>query len=306
MIYQNINGDCLDVMASMPDNSFTACITDPPYGLSMMGRGWDYAVPGPDYWKQAYRLLPPGGMVFAFGGTRTYHHLTLALEQSGFEIRDCFNWVHYQGLPKGRNIGKAMVSEFGDHEAAAKWAGYNSALCPAWEPIIVAMKPHEGSFAENALKWGVSGFNVGNARGPGGRHPKNLLHDGSDEVAEQLQHADRLVYCKKASGEERDLGLESLPLVRAGGMSARNDGSLDGHITYRRNDHPTVKPIGLMRYFVRLATMPFTTRILDPFAGSGSTGCACAIEGIDYVGIDTVEKYTMYSDMRMEYWKGRL
>jgi site-specific DNA-methyltransferase (adenine-specific) len=200
MIYQ---GDCLDILPTIEANSIDSIVTDPPYGLSFMGKDWDYGVPGVHFWVEALRVAKPGAFLLAFGGTRTFHRLTVAIEDAGWEIRDCIGWLYGSGFPKSHNIG----------------AGWGTALKPAWEPIIVARKPFTGTVANNVLKYGTGAMNIdgcrvdskprltgtrnplassgsGNcylgsdgknqmaydANPPAGRWPANLIHDGSDEV----------------------------------------------------------------------------------------------------------------------------
>ena len=100
------NGDCLEVLRKCPDNYIDAIVTDPPYGLSFMGKKWDYDVPSVEIWKECLRVLKPGGHLLAFGGTRTYHRLVVAIEDAGFEIRDQIQWIYSQGFPKSQNIQK--------------------------------------------------------------------------------------------------------------------------------------------------------------------------------------------------------
>lgn len=101
-------GDCLDVMRTMADCSVDAVVTDPPYGLSFMGKAWDYDVPGVDVWREILRVLKPGGHLLAFAGTRTQHRMAVAIEDAGFEIRDMIAWVYGSGFPKSQNVGKAI------------------------------------------------------------------------------------------------------------------------------------------------------------------------------------------------------
>lgn len=195
-------GDCREVMASMEPDSFTAIVTDPPYGLSFMGKDWDHGVPGVPFWTEALRVLKPGGMLFAFGGTRTYHRLACAIEDAGFELRDCMAWLYGSGFPKSLDVSKSIDRHLGNKrdrvpasgglnhnprlnddgwkgagcssatmdsarpasKEAQTWQGYGTALKPAWEPIIVAMKPTDGTFAQNALAHGVAGLNVDRGR----------------------------------------------------------------------------------------------------------------------------------------------
>lgn len=112
-----IHGDCLDVMRGMPDASVDAVVTDPPYGLSFMGKDWDHGVPGDVFWREALRVAKPGAALLAFGGTRTFHRLAVAIEDAGWRIYDCLSWMYGQGFPKHRTH-----------------------LKPAWEPIVFASK----------------------------------------------------------------------------------------------------------------------------------------------------------------------
>ena len=137
------HGDCLEVMPTLDADSVDAIISDPPYGLSFMGKAWDHGVPGEVFWREALRVAKPGAHLLAFGGTRTFHRLTVAIEDAGWEIRDCVMWVYGSGFPKSHN---------------GEWGG--TALKPAWEPIIVARKPLIGTVAANVLAHGTGGINV--------------------------------------------------------------------------------------------------------------------------------------------------
>jgi len=229
------HGDCRVVMAAMPENSVDSVCTDPPYGLSkepnvaevlthwlagddyahpgngFMGNSWDSFVPGPLTWKEAYRVLKPGGWLLAFFGTRTYDLGTIAIRLAGFEVRDMVDWLYGSGFPKGGNRD-----------------GKGTCLKPAHEPIVLARKPLIGSVSANEERFGTGALNIdacrigydmadtnpatnplhrklagyanGNAsdagsssyslkdgsgeRNPntGGRWPANIAHDGSDEV----------------------------------------------------------------------------------------------------------------------------
>lgn len=192
------NGNNLDVLREFPDNSIDSIVTDPPYGLSFMGKKWDYSVPGVDTWKECLRVLKPGGHLLAFGGTRTYHRLVVNIEDAGFEIRDQIAWVFSSGFPKALDIGKAVDQiEGNEREIVAKmnkcetglnngltvnsgWSGafdvtqgfseaegWKTALKPALEPICLARKPiSEKTIAENFIKHGVGGLNIDKCRVP--------------------------------------------------------------------------------------------------------------------------------------------
>jgi site-specific DNA-methyltransferase (adenine-specific) len=145
-----IHGDCLEVMRKMESNSISAIITDPPYGLKFMGKDWDKGIPGVPFWTEMLRICKPGSFLLAFGGTRTFHRLTCAIEDAGWEIRDCLMWLYGSGFPKSHN-------NFG-------LEGYGTALKPSWEPIIMAMKPCDGTFKQNAEKWGQAGIHIDECR----------------------------------------------------------------------------------------------------------------------------------------------
>ncbi len=364
MAIQLIQGDCLDVMRDIADNSVDAIVTDPPYGLSFMGKKWDYDVPKVEIWEECLRVLKPGGHLLAFAGTRTQHRMAVNIEDAGFEIRDMIAWVYGSGFPKSLNIGKAVdkiqgnereeigrvkrtgksVGAFEGNNLETKgnseWEGWGTALKPALEPITVARKPiSEKSIAENVLKWGTGGINIDESRvegepwkahtatglahvkfftkgsckeikknpHPAGRFPANFIHDGSDEVLDLFPEtksgggnknpetsniyggnsllpsktkrnnqtyepdsgsAARFFYCAKASKSERNAGLP------------------DG----QTSTHPTVKPVKLLEYLVRLVT-PNNGLCLDPFMGSGTTGVASKNLNRKFIGIELDEEY---------------
>jgi DNA modification methylase len=106
-------GDCLQLMPALKENSVDSIVTDPPYGWAFMGKDWDYGVPGVHFWKEALRVAKPGAHLLAFGGSRTYHRLTCAIEDAGWEIRDCIMWVYGSGFPKSHDVSKAIDREAG-------------------------------------------------------------------------------------------------------------------------------------------------------------------------------------------------
>jgi len=207
-----LHGNCLEVMATLDAESVDSIVTDPPYGLSFMGKDWDHSVPGEAFWREALRVAKPGAHLLAFGGSRTYHRLACAIEDAGWEIRDCIMWVYGSGFPKSHDVSKAIDREAG---ATTAWQGWGTALKPAYEPIIVARKPLIGTVAANVQQYGTGAINVDGCRvettdnrdrlGSGakgsngcygdsvtynsyshtsGRWPANFIHDGSDEVME--------------------------------------------------------------------------------------------------------------------------
>ena len=186
-------GDNIESLKKLEANSVDSVVTDPPYGLSFMNKKWDHQVPSVDFWKEVYRVLKPGGHVLSFGGTRTYHRMTVNIEDAGFEIRDQIMWLYGSGFPKSHNIGKSVdkirgnerevVGETAPRGAAihgggqsvgvpdiltkgtSEWEGWGTALKPANEPICVARKPlSEKTIADNVLRWGTGGINIDGCR----------------------------------------------------------------------------------------------------------------------------------------------
>ena len=104
------HGDCIEVMRELPDASVDAVVTDPPYELGFMGKGWDASgiAYHPEVWANALRILKPGGHLLAFGGTRTWHRLAVAIEDAGFEVRDSIAWMYGSGFPKSLDVSKAI------------------------------------------------------------------------------------------------------------------------------------------------------------------------------------------------------
>ena len=296
-------GDCKEQMAKMSDNSVDSIVTDPPYGLEFMGKEWDKGVPPIGYWLEALRIVKTGGYLLSFGGSRTYHRMACAIEDAGFEIRDQIMWVYGSGFPKSLNVGKA-IDKVAGHAQTKKWEGWGTALKPAHEPIVMARKPFAGKVASNVLSYGTGALNIdscririsagdepsagnrtrtfGNEKAvvPGGeasggwspstkgRWPANFIHDGSDGVTELLSESARFFYCAKANKKERNAGL--------------------GYA--KTNHHPTVKPLALMRYLVRLVTPP-SGIVFDPFLGSGTTAVAAILEGFEWSGCEITPEY---------------
>jgi hypothetical protein len=201
MKHKLIHGDCLEKLKELPDNSVDSVVTDPPYGLSFMGKKWDYDVPSVEVWAECLRVLKPGGHLLAFAGTRTQHRMAVRIEDAGFEIRDMIAWVYGSGFPKSLDVSKAIDKAAGaerevierhiqsatrpnEHagatahitmpnswditapatDAARQWEGWGTALKPALEPITVARKPLEGTVAANVLAHGTGALNVDGCR----------------------------------------------------------------------------------------------------------------------------------------------
>lgn len=221
---------------------------------------------------------------------------------------------------------------------AARFVGWDRALRPGFEPVIVAVKPLRGTVAENALRYGTGGLHVDACRlergdadagqemmiDPRGGYPANVAMDDvtaqaldemSGPVTKSGEGASAFFYVAKASSSERDKGLEDLPPLTAGERSDREDGAagINGYAGTRgeggRNPHPTVKPTALMRWLVRLASPPGAHApdladrpvILDPFTGSGSTGVAAMAEGVRFIGCELMPEYAEVARRRLQH-----
>jgi len=458
-------GRNLDVLPTLADASVDAIVTDPPYELGFMGRSWDasgiaYSV---DMWAQCLRVLKPGGHLVAFGGTRTYHRMTVAIEDAGFEIRDSLHWLYGSGFPKGADISKALDKRrddrteilrvtawlksardaagwtsarlneaFGFHSAgmaqhwttqgkaaavptpaqwdrlrellgfddaeivsvvaelngrkgllgeawaqrrvtgqrttglgtgrgsvpvirdtgsrdvtapssidAQRWQGWNTALKPAHEPIVLARKTTGiASTAANVLRHGTGALNIDACRTgdpSGGRWPTNVVLSHSpllDEYDTPVGDAcaDGCVPGCPAVDLDAQSGTRTSGKMRAGTQRSNREGwagrmpAATGSETYgdsggasrffpafryeakapaserpRLPDgtaHPTVKPLALMRWLVRLVTQPGGL-VLDPFAGTGTTLEAAAVEGFRAVGVEEHEPYADLCRIRL-------
>ena len=310
------------------DNQFARRQAQMP-STGFMGKEWDGGDVAfrPETWAAVMAVMKPGAHLIAFSGSRTYHRMACAIEDAGFEIRDQMQWVFGSGFPKSHNVGN----------------GFGTALKPAHEPIVLARKPFKGTVAGNMLEHGVGGINIDGCRigtskavpasakvvgaslhtvsmpgyegGTGfdpnvGRWPANVLHDGSDEV------------------------VAAFPVTAAGTDKSRHNGAFDSvakgheypHTTHGHADaagsaarffysskadaadrcgskHPTVKPTDLMAYLCRLVT-PAGGTVLDPFAGSGSTGMACLREGFDAILIEREAEYVADIERRLAHVAG--
>lgn len=376
-IDQIILGDNMVTMKSWPDGQIDALVSDPPYGLSFMGRNWDKGVPAEPFWREAYRVLKPGAYCLAFGGSRTFHRMGVAIEDAGFEIRDCLSWLYGSGFPKNHDVSKAIDKKLGvEREVvgttvghkdvdsnshgwapgvtqrqidvphtkpgspeAQEWDGWGTALKPSWEPIIMARKPCEGTVAENVMKYGTGAINIdgnriGESGGAGifldrdaagnqirtkeerGRWPANTIFDGSDEAMAglpdekdphtgEIASVSRYFYCAKPSMNERNEGLGNLPDVKGGVYKFGEDGSMGNKIAVKKNIHPTVKPVQLMRHLVRMVCKEGGI-VFDPFSGSGTTLVAAIKENCRFLGCEITPDYAEIAQARIVKAQGSL
>jgi site-specific DNA-methyltransferase (adenine-specific) len=340
-------GDCVKVMAGMEAASIDAIVTDPPYDLvtasrngsrrvneshgpfarhgGFMGKEWDATGVAfrPETWSAALRVAKPGAYLLAFGGTRTYHRMTVAIEDAGWIIRDCLVWAYAQGFPKSKAL-----------------------LKPAWEPIVMARKPGPlrplaidecrigppltpEEIARSGGEMGVSDgrgvYGIGTrrpAQSEGGRWPANVIltdpiFDGDvpgvvgggettsgKMMPTAVRSGDRTVFGSDAATGYTtietygDSGTYSRFFLIPKASRSEREMGLPAKNGERANHHPTVKPLALMRHLVRLVT-PTGGVVLDPFLGSGTTGMAAEIEGFDWIGIEREAEYVAIAEARL-------
>lgn len=379
------HGNCREVIREL-DRTFSAIVTDPPYGIKFMGREWDHGVPSSLTWTRLVRYLVPGAPLLVFGGTRTFHRLAVNLEDAGLDIRDCLCWLYGSGFPKSLDISKALDKKAGARrpvvrmrrdgvgntqrsihkteglarsrstvyaetaaatELAKLWQGYGTALKPAWEPILLALNPPEGTFADNVHRHGVGGLNIDGTRVGSGPSPAAKrrasstapVDPGSYEKERRGQMTNRMTperYRETRPGEQLGRWPANLLLdekaaevldgqVPRSGSTSKRAGAARHRTGYRYdmrgpanapdsygdvggpsrffyiakasrrergpfNKHPTVKPVTLMRYLLKLVTLPEANRVLDPFAGSGSTLVAAEALRLPCIGIEIDEE----------------
>jgi site-specific DNA-methyltransferase (adenine-specific) len=315
-------GDCLDVLRELPTASVDSVVTDPPYGIGFRDSRWDHGVPGVEFWREILRVAKPGAHLVAFGGTRTYHRLAVAIEDAGAEIRDCFVWAYGTGMPHSLDVGLAIDKAAGAvrevvgsytvsrdirggnwsnpemqpnqrttfpitapaTEKARRWDGWETALKPAWEPAIMARAPLIGTVAANVLEYGTGAINVGGCRVTDGGPPRTDSSRVSGRWPANVIHDGSLPV------------LELFPRRCATFLyqvkASRGDRGI-------YNTHPTCKPTDLMGYLCRLVTPPGGV-VLDPFMGSGSTGVGALREGFGFLGIDVTPEYVEIARRRLE------
>lgn len=406
-------GNCVEVMRHWPDNFVDTVICDPPYELNFMSKRWDSSgiAFNVEVWKECLRVCKPGAMLLSFGGDRTHHRMMVAIEDAGWEIRTCLYWCFGSGFPKSLNISKAIdrakraerkqelvlkkksnsperagpialgASGMTDismpiTDLAKQWDGWGTSLKPAVEIIVMAMKPLDGTFADNAEKWGVAGINVDGGRIAGddtttrhnsssssymtgsigevqplqleyvtgsdkGRWPANLLLD--EEAAGMLdqnvgslqmdrhqkrQYSDsrdtsifgiggnnhsgridapggpsRFFYVAKSARAERNEGCEDMEDVQTtdGCLRSNPDSArkYQANSALRKNHHPTVKPLELMKYLCQLTRTPTGGIVLDPFAGSGTTLWAAEFHNRPWIGIEMNPEYVAIAEARI-------
>ena len=268
----------------MADNSIDACITDPPYGMEIAGVGWDHNVPPPATWQEVYRVLKPGAFVLSFCNPEFYHRMAVNVEDAGFRPMDMVVWMNSTKMAK------------------------TNRLKPAHEPVFVAQKPLDGSIKANVEKWGCGAINVETTRVPWDGEPPKYPEGGhtrrsfGDDVAKSADQETELVDANPNGRYPSNIiGYFDNPDHQRYFYAPRATREERGEY----NDHPTPKPIALMRYLCRVYA-PKGGLVLDPFMGSGTTGIGALQEKCDFVGIDMSQHYVDIATQRIQdHWENK-
>lgn len=312
-----LEGDCLEVLGELGDESVDAVVTDPPYGIGFQCERWDSAAireaaarAGHDrlspneafeawcrIWAgECRRVLKPGGFFVAFGSPRTFHRLVCGVEDAGMEIRDTLMWLYGTGMTKSRKYPD----------------GRTTALKPFFEPILLARRPLDGTVLQTLARHGTGTLDARACR-VGERQPANVVASHEPECTEGAcsprcparmldesrtrgEPPSRFIYCSKVSRQERNAGCEGLPKGDLNLFTGKPP-----RWPETGNPHPTLKPLELMRWLVRL-TCPAGGVVLDPFSGAGSTGSASVLERRSFVGIELEPAYTKIAAARIAHY----
>jgi len=269
-----MTGDCEQLLPSLDENSFETCITDPPYGLGMAH--WDHSVPSVEIWKQLYRVMKPGSFLLSFASPQLYHRMAVAIEDAGFLIKDQIMWMTTTRMPKRNRLKSAH------------------------EPITVAQKPPEGSLEQNQQKWGCGLIDIDVGR---------VAWNGELPPDYALGGFQRTIYGAASTTGAKHLGTVSpntkgrYPSNIIGEVNPEHQKYFYSPRASRTekgddNNHPTVKPVDLMRYLVKIYS-PIGSKVIDPFCGTGTTGIACRAENRDFVGIEIDENYSRLAEQSL-------
>lgn len=331
----SLNGDCLEQLKSIPDNCVDSLVTDPPAGISFMGKAWDDDKGGRKQWvawmtevmSECLRVMKPGAHGLVWALPRTSHWTATALEDAGFEVRDVVTHLFGSGFPKSMDVSKAIDKSAGLERPripggqggvntvlgarkpgeARQWQGWGTALKPASEHWILVRKPcSEKTVAANVLKWGCGGLNIDASRV--GMQPAQTYTAPDitgDNFNSDVSNKTRKTISVPAQGRfPANLVLDET----AAEMLDEQTGNTESRFFYvakaskrdkgTDNTHPTVKSTALMTYLIRIVTPPGGV-VLDPFMGSGTTGVAAIKSNFYFIGVEKEEAYFIISSNRI-------
>lgn len=293
--FQILQGDNRKTLQNLADESIDSIVTDPPYGINFLNKDWDADTGTLETYQECLRVLKPGGYILAFSAARTYHHLAVILEQAGFEIRDQLMWLYSSGFPKAQDMGKALDKR----NIKNTKQGWKTALKPAHEPVALARKPFFTSCVENVLTHGVGALNI------------DATRIESETLTYPADGMSRLAFSESEPDKWQGISVENTKGRFPSNVIGEVEADYQKHFycpkvsrTERMafNNHPTVKPVELMKYLIKLVT-PQGGTVLDPFCGSGSTGMAAVELGYEFIGCELDANYKTIAETRIRAWK---
>jgi len=329
MSYRILAGDCVARMGMMEESSIDNCITDPPYEIGFMGKGWDNTgvAYNPRTWRAVHRVLKPNGFLVVFAATRTQHRIAHAIERAGFEIVDIIAWTYGTGFPKSHNISKAIDKKAGaEREVIGERVvrGLNSGHLNTSGGSLVGsvVEDKVSNITKPATPEAQQWEGWGTALKPAYEPIIIARKKGSKATTNYTQFH----YISKAGKKEKNAGLDSfednLSKTTYGNRvcSLCNKNELQSSLSRRcdcenpvwgdanlkptKNTHPTVKPIAIMKALIEDFTEEGTI-VFDPFTGSGSTGVATVMNNRTFIGCELTPEYIPIAKARIEHWRGQ-
>jgi len=377
--YRILAGDCVARMGMMDANSVDNCITDPPYEIGFMGKGWDNTgvAYNPRTWRAVHRVLKPNGFLAVFAATRTQHRIAHAIERAGFEIIDIISWCYGTGFPKSHNISKAIdkkggksiswfgkwfknwrleqgltQKEVGSHflSKSGKLTGcvFNweegrsiptnkdfNKLCKLYNLPFSNMEEARGDYLGKIKHSRSGGEDFAKQVGSKSQSREEEVFATATEPAKQWEgwgtalkpayepiiiarkkgskattNYSQFYYISKASKKEKNAGLsdfEDKKKYNDFGLKNRiengetTNSRTNKEASMTKNNHPTVKPIAIMKALIEDFTDEETV-VFDPFTGSGSTGIATVMNNRTFIGCELTPEYIPLAKARIEHW----
>jgi site-specific DNA-methyltransferase (adenine-specific) len=327
-------GDSKEVLKTLADNSVDLLATDPPYGISFMGKQWDKALPPKEVWTECYRVLKPGSFIAVMSSPRSdvLYRMIMDLEDAGFDMSfSPILWAYHTGFPKASDTSKMIDKRFGaEREVIGKkkeaftnpkqniygggegFDDYNKVgedgyrITEITAPSTELAKKYEGSKLGFQPKPAVEHIIIGMKPHGEKSYIDNVLN--FEALPDNIKMTYPFLQVPKPAKKEKDLGLTGEEKMKAGAEFRPNhlEKAMDGETgnPYGRwdkvkNNHPTAKPVKLMSYIITLFTREGDW-VIDPFLGSGTTGVASKLINRNFIGIEREEEYMAIAKERCE------